>query len=112
MISLPYIAGFFDGEGSVFCTAQGYIAVSITQRRPKVLRLIHAHLGYGRIVSSKGDAIYFYRITRADHLEMFLSAIQPFVHEKRDQVDLALQMIHWDRAKRKKHWTLLKELKR
>lgn len=110
MISLQYIAGFFDGEGSVFCTAKGYVAVSITQRRPKVLYLIQAHLGYGRVLHSKAG-IHFYRITRTDYLEMFLSAIQPFTLEKRDQVDLALQMVHWDRAKRKKHWALLKELK-
>jgi hypothetical protein len=49
MLSDEYIAGFFDGEGSVSITATLSPHVAIAQKRPEVLSLIRHKYGFGEI---------------------------------------------------------------
>jgi len=99
-----YIAGFFDGEGSVSINIWkskenkfGYIltpSVSMCQKQIKVLEIIQEKLKFGKIekifekkeISSKGNA-YVLRIERKD-MKKFIKDIKPFSIVKRQQLEL------------------------
>lgn len=106
MITDTYIAGFFDGEGCVYmqayykkgkyeihprCTMQ----ISITQKNVIVLQEIQKI--YGGTISDKGNCMVL-RFTGKDKMYKFLSAISPYVIEKKKDVMLALQFIETMRS--------------
>src|SRR5258708_7075513 len=105
MLSLEYLAGFFDGEGSVSITkvrpksnlpyAGCGIRATVTNTYRPVLQELHERFGGNINV----------RIRRADHHKQgyewqahgsdarnFLSAILPYLNEKYQQVVLALTL--------------------
>ncbi len=101
MITDSYIAGFFDGEGCVYmqayykkgkyekqprCTMQ----ISITQKNRTVLDTIQEI--YGGTISDKGHCMVL-RFTGKNTMYKFLSAIYPFVIEKKKDVELALEFV-------------------
>jgi len=58
-ITPQWIAGFFDGEGTIcayFSKNQTHIHVSFTQKDPKILALISLKYGGGTLSSKKGSS--------------------------------------------------------
>ena len=100
---LAYIAGFFDGEGSVTIhtnckpSLRGKVPnhtlqVSIGNTDPRVLLWIHSNFGgnicYRKKVSPKWRKVAQWSI-RTGGAALFLQAIYPFVRMKRDQIEIA-----------------------
>jgi hypothetical protein len=113
MLSIPYIAGFFDGEGCVslcYCkrrkrkSMEGYVMgfkliAGISNTDPIVLLILQAMYGGDLNVSNRKNAnpnhkrAYVWKVTGRDTMKAFLSSIEPFVLVKRAQVLLALRYL-------------------
>jgi hypothetical protein len=101
-MDLAYFAGYFDGEGCVRLKkypqkaggVQYYFGVSITNTyQPALERFVDAFGGKiyrSNKDSSKGRHAGMWEL-RGEAAERFLSAIIPFLQEKRAQAELALQ---------------------
>lgn len=103
-IKKAYIAGFLDGDGSIYVRAKPnptykygfqvapYIVFYQSQisqdKFAEVCKLIGA--GHLRI---RNDGILEYIIERIDDIKMLLKCVSPFVILKRRQVDLMLKII-------------------
>ena len=119
-VERAYIAGYFDGEGSVglYPKKSGFaLKVTIAQRKPEVLLWLHSLFG-GAFVTvlrpERGNTYYELRLESRELVLPLLRIIAPYVKEKREQVDLVLA--HYDGARTTEESnnvvTLLKELKR
>lgn len=101
---LAYIAGFFDGEGSITINENGKpsprgknpnhtLQVSIGNTDPRVLIWLHEEFGgfltYRKQVSPRHRKVAQWGV-RARLALPFLEAIRPFIRMKRDQVDVAI----------------------
>jgi len=91
-IELAYLAGFFDGKGSVGIYTRKY-SVNITNCDPRVLQEFQKHWG-GKIHTMK-----WYEFTRQDkyvwqlyghNSRSFLEAILPYVISKKTQIEIYL----------------------
>ncbi len=96
MESLQYIAGFFDGEGSVglYKTGRGtyFLRVQVVQNVTRASAALFHDLRtvYGGAWSPvKGKKAANWQLS-GDNAECFLKDIQPHVRLKKDQVNLAL----------------------
>src|SRR6266404_3684313 len=103
-LGLVYIAGFFDGEGSVTIHENGgpsprgkntnhTLQVSIGNTDPRILRLLYTEFGGSLTLrqNTKPNHRDVYQwIIRAAKALPFLEAIEPFVEMKREQVIIAL----------------------
>ncbi len=91
MLSDQYIAGLFDGEGSVVIGKTGEreheLALTISNNHQDVLVMIATKYP-GAVVPNK-DRCYLYRCGHKA-AQVFLENIQPFVVIKKLQVELAL----------------------
>jgi hypothetical protein len=100
-----YIAGFFDGEGSITIHENSKpsprgknpnhtLQVSIGNTDPRVLRKIHAQFGGGlthrKLVSPKHRPVTQWFVRAAQALP-FLLAIRPFIYMKGEQIDIAIR---------------------
>jgi len=89
MLSLEYIAGFFDGEGCVIIAQSGnrfWLVVSLTQRKREILEMIQKQFG-GYL-----DCVGISRLRfSCEQAAQFLKAIQPFVIVKKKEIALALK---------------------
>ena len=101
IIALPveeraYIAGFFDGEGSVGIYRNGRMfAVSVTfvQKNPAILLWIQEIFG-GVLVATKPEHSLYstemgfqLRYTSKDHVTVILRTLRPYIRVKKEQVD-------------------------
>lgn len=98
MLSLEYIAGFFDGEGCVdirYCvTHKGRynkfeLRCTISQVYRKPLDMIQQVFG-GSISPRRNQTIHYYVVT-GRQANAFLEAIRPFLIVKADEADVALE---------------------
>lgn len=98
MLSPEYIAGFFDGEGSIdirYRTTNGgrydrfELRCAISQVYRKPLDMIQALYG-GSVAERRGGAIHHYVVTGAQ-ANALLEAIRPFLVVKADEADVALE---------------------
>lgn len=96
MADLQYIAGFFDGEGSVGLYKNGrgtyHLRVQVVQNvtRDSVELFEELQSEYGGWWSPvKGKKAANWQLN-GDNAERFLRAVQPHVRLKKDQVNLAL----------------------
>lgn len=89
-----YIAGFFDGEGSIDCrtAARGrytrkYYTLLIGQVRPEVLYWIQSCLGAGSVKKRIRDqrVIYRYRLQGRLKVTHLLEQLLPYLIVKRDE---------------------------
>lgn len=103
---LSYIAGFFDGEGSVYVTTKKrnygrgrYYALNVTavNTNPEVIEWInqmfpgHTRTNYRNGGNPKNRDIYFW--SRCSKLAAeFLRTIQPYSRVKSDQIALGLEL--------------------
>jgi hypothetical protein len=100
-LSLDYIAGFFDGEGSVTLgiyrspkTKYGFgffTRISISQKQPEVLFLIKQSLGFGEVETFKEYSNY--RIRKKPDVLRFIDLMQPKVNIKKAQLMLLKEAI-------------------
>ncbi len=99
-----YIAGFLDGDGSVYVRAKpndtyryGYqIAPSIilfqSEKSAEAFDSLHAMLGLGYIRKRK-DGILELTINKIDEIEQFITLAKPYSLFKRRQLELMEQII-------------------
>lgn len=90
-----YIAGFFDGEGSITKNGKGY-RITISQTNFKVLNSIKNFLGFGNIFKEKKrkehwkDSWVFY-IAKQDEVLLFLKKIRFLIIVKEKEVARAIK---------------------
>ena len=92
MVNLDYIAGFFDGEGSIhYAISRGYetaskwriqIWIDITQKNPEILHQIKNSLNLGWVKPDRG----YFRLQMAGKLQCsrFVNLMIDRVHVKRE----------------------------
>lgn len=92
-VTLAWVAGFFDGEGSVGLYQRpsngpnAYrLSVRVSQKRPEVLRLLRSMFG-GSLRRSPGTPEWEVADRNA---ATFLTAIRPHLRVKANEVDVAL----------------------
>ncbi|MBI3120209.1 MAG: LAGLIDADG family homing endonuclease [Candidatus Kerfeldbacteria bacterium] len=83
-----YIAGFFDGEGSILRSPKGF-RITIPQTNLDVLREIHQFTGVGNVIAvTKRQAhwkdSWVYYIAKQKDILFFLRHVQPYVIVKRE----------------------------
>ena len=96
IIQLSYIAGFFDGEGSINLltrirpkNTEYSLTVAIGQRDGMTLDLIKENFG-GNIYFVKRDGSYYWVITHKKAVK-FLKEILPYLQYKKPQALVAIQ---------------------
>lgn len=113
MLSLPYIAGFFDGEGCVslcYCkrrkrkSMEGHVMgfkliAGISNTDPTVLLMLQSMYGGDLNISNPRAAVphhkrvYAWKVTARDSIKTFLTSIAPLCIVKRNQVLIALKYV-------------------
>lgn len=87
-----YLAGFFDGEGSVTIskqTSRWYVLqLSINQKKSDILKIIQKQYG-GYLYFDRRNGCSYLHIT-ANKAEKFLKDIFPYSVVKREQIKMAL----------------------
>ena len=94
MLTDEYIAGLFDGEGSVSIMARGGCQISISQKNPEVLYMVQEK--HGGMVGSKSQRVYscyHWRQTGKSGIARFLIAILPFSVVKKKEIELGLEAV-------------------
>jgi len=101
---LAYIAGFLDGDGSIYVRAKpntsyryGYqiaphvvfFQSSSETQFPDLMKQI----GYGKL-RIRNDGMYEYTIGKHEELEKFLIKLKPFLYLKKAQAELMLNILH------------------
>lgn len=85
-----YAAGFFDAEGCVALKRSSCLYVTVAQKDPAVLRALQAQWG-GSVIKEKNRENWCWTLC-GQSSKAFLAVIRADVHEKREQVELALQV--------------------
>jgi hypothetical protein len=98
-ISVEWLAGFFDGEGSVSVqisySAYATVSVTLTQKDAKILALVMLKYNAGNVKSYKGAngaTCHRWRV-RGKSAEQFLTEIAPYTIVKRRQIEKALELL-------------------
>jgi hypothetical protein len=115
-----YIAGFFDGEGSLVHNGKGY-RILITQTNKEVLEKIRnlTHLGAVVVITKRQphwkDSWLFY-ISKQEDVYKFIYAIKKFVVVKKNIIFITIpklkKIIERQRAKKAKRKKLIKLAKK
>ena len=99
-----YIAGFLDGDGSIYVRAKPntsyrygfqiapYVVLFQSQKDQENFTKLCEIIGYGCMRIRK-DGILEYTINKIDDIKDFLESIYPFVILKKKQVELMFQII-------------------
>jgi hypothetical protein len=92
MLTDEYIAGFFDGEGSISINAGGRSSVAITQKNPSVLYLIQSRFG-GNVYqkTKKFNECFHWRISGKEEVIRFLEKMLPICVCKKQEIELGLE---------------------
>lgn len=103
-ISKEYIAGFFDGEGTICITkSRNYrkltsscyrLAVEICQKDTTFLKYLQSIYG-GKVYKklNKGSIFHQYRVHKREDVRFFLEDISPFLIFKKEQAKLAINFL-------------------
>ena len=104
IVKKAYIAGFLDGDGSIYVRAKPnpsyrfgfqiapYVVLFQSTKDRENFEKLCALIGYGKI-RERSDGILEYVINRIDDLEEFLSCVRPYVILKRRQVELMTKVL-------------------
>jgi|WetSurMetagenome_2_1015567.scaffolds.fasta_scaffold02993_10 hypothetical protein len=92
-----YIAGFFDGEGSISHHGKGY-RITIPQTNFEVLEEIRKFIGVGYIIQPKKRKAHWkdswiYYIAKQKDVEFFLKKTKSFLIVKRELSSLAEKIV-------------------
>lgn len=104
---ISYIAGIFDGEGSVFLTKRKSgkirINVSITNTNLNVLKYVKQNIGLGRILKSIDSRanypIYMWR-TSDGYAYKFLKIVYPYLIIKKSKSDETIKLYESNKWKK------------
>lgn len=95
-MNYQWLAGIFDGEGSVSIyikkSGTASVTIAISQNNLMHLQQIQQFLGYGTIQPKKKGG-YDLRIRRKADIHRFILAVQPFSRWKYQVLDLAMLAI-------------------
>ena len=93
ILGLPYLAGFFDGDGSVGITSQGaYIRVASQVRA--AVELFPTCLGCGRItMRTQGIFLVYHWSAPAEMKQEVLTMLAPELFTKREHAELVSQFL-------------------
>lgn len=103
-----YLAGFFDGEGTIFISQQGpkgasfNLRAAIAQKQTgqvRVLEEIRNFLGYGKIDYNKSEKLSQLYFNVEDTIS-FLKKILPYLVVKNSQARLGLQFAKYKKDNR------------
>ena len=101
---LPYLAGFLDGDGSIYVRAKKnsdykygfqiapYIVFFQSKKEEENFRKIFSEVELGYIRERK-DGILEYVINRKDNILFFLKLLKPYLILKRRQADLMIKIL-------------------
>ncbi len=97
MVSKEYLAGFFDGEGSVMIESyQLRLVVSITNTSYEALQLFQSQYGSKinthTVTERNAKPLFYWRLRQRRALE-FLEDIEPYVRLKARHIELARAFI-------------------
>ena len=99
-----YIAGFLDGDGSIYVRAKPnptyrygfqvapYIVLFQSQKEKKNFERVCEMIGFGYLRERK-DGLLEYIIGREDAIRLFLKMIQPFLILKKEQASLMIRIL-------------------
>lgn len=95
--TIAYIAGFFDGEGCVRikqASQRGnsyYVIAHITNTNRKILEKVEELFGGNTRTQERGvnKTVYNWSLSSSEAVD-FLKTLSPFLHEKKEQVELAI----------------------
>ncbi len=92
-----YIAGFFDGEGSLTHNGKGF-RITIPQNNEEVLKSIKSFVGCGNIIFIKKRKAHWndgwsYYIAKQSEVYDFVRKIKPFVIVKRGLINQSIPLI-------------------
>lgn len=108
--TLYYIAGFFDGEGSISILKYRksdkwnysyFLQVSIGQKDGETLDWVKDHFG-GNVYQVKRDGSYYWTITN-NKAYLFIKKIVSFLQYKKPQAKLAIKFYEEQILKAKRH---------
>ena len=104
-IKKAYIAGFLDGDGSIYARAKPnpayrygfqialYVVLFQSAKDKKQFEELCSMIGYGNMRERK-DGIMEYTINRIDDVKLFLECVKPYVMLKHRQLELMLEIIN------------------
>lgn len=104
LIKKAYIAGFLDGDGSIYARLKPSIDYRYGYQVALYVVLFQSAKnrdGFGKLCSlinlglmrERKDGILEYTINKIEHIKEFLAVVRPFVILKRKQVELMLTII-------------------
>jgi len=95
---LAYLAGVFDGEGSIFIAYSRYgkkrflyAMVDIASADKDWTFELQRMIGMGGIHKWSGNRAYHWRLVNQNKILMFLKAIRPYLKFKSEKADLMIQ---------------------
>lgn len=103
-IKKAYIAGFLDGDGSIYVRAKPnstyrygfqvapYIVLFQSAKDKENFKAMYEMIGYGRMRERK-DGILEYVVNKIDDIKDFLYCVRPFSILKKKQIELMLEII-------------------
>lgn len=96
-IDIAYIAGFFDGEGSIFISKsrkQYFLTVSISNTDKSVLESIQRIMGgsLSKSPDKRENCSHLFRLRLyCDEAKKFLEKILPYLKIKKEQAKLSIE---------------------
>lgn len=123
--NLAYIAGFLDGDGSIYAKVvsrsdykvikyQISMSISFIQRKDKYPYLEDIYEAFekrGSLRKDRGDGIADYTITGPAHLSTVLPQLLPYIRIKKKQANLILHIINQYPASKTNHVKFLQLVK-
>ncbi|MFZ5845058.1 MAG: LAGLIDADG family homing endonuclease, partial [Patescibacteria group bacterium] len=114
-----YIAGFFDGEGSICHNGKGY-RITISQTNKGVLNAIYLFIGKGQVIKvtkrkEHWKESWIYYIAKQEDVFYFLKKIENLIIVKSKQTNFTLKklklVLKTQRERRLKRIKMIKESK-
>ncbi len=103
-IKQAYIAGFLDGDGSIYARAKPnstyrygfqialYVVLYQSAKSRENFVKVCSLIGYGRM-RERSDGVLEYVVNKIDDIQELLECVRPYVVLKKRQIDLMLRII-------------------
>jgi len=115
MINWSYLAGFFDGEGSITHNGKGF-RITIPQTNLEVIKKIQQFTKYGNVLSiskrkSHWKDSWIYYIARQKDILFFLKRIFPHLVVKKSYTKQVIKTLNIVVARQERHASAIKNRK-
>lgn len=92
-MEIAYVAGLFDGEGSIYLAPKGKsVQISLTQKETPILYLLKSQFG-GSICKYGKQVCHKWRLHTIPEMIVFLELITPFLFIKVVEARIALELL-------------------